>query len=84
MSHADFEDVAFIPHVFLSDPRHYWLHAFKPAPRIKKRALLAGMQFETALGTLPYARASRTLQYGSTLSAARDCSGSWKIHRFGS
>ena len=69
MGHADFEAVAFVAHVFLSDSRGHRLHAFKPASGIEERALLAGMQFEAALRTLPVGR--ETLQHGAALSAAR-------------
>jgi hypothetical protein len=54
VSHADFEGVAFVARIFLGDPRRDRLHAFKAASRIKKRALLAGVQFKAALRTLSF------------------------------
>jgi hypothetical protein len=82
VSHTDFEDGAFVAHIFLSNPQRNRLHAFEPAPRIEKRALLAGMQFEATLWTFALSRDA--LQNSPALRAARHCSGSWKIYRFGS
>jgi hypothetical protein len=82
VSHTDFEDGAFVAHIFLSNPQRNRLHAFEPAPRIEKRALFAGMQFEATLWTFALSRDA--LQHSPALRAARHCSGSWKIYRFGS
>src|SRR5579864_5651306 len=81
VSDADFKDRAFVAHIFLRNPQRDRLHAFEPASRIKKRALLAGMQFEATLRTFALSRDA--LQHSSALSAAGHCSGSWKIHWFG-
>jgi hypothetical protein len=79
--HTNFEQLTSIARIFLRDSLRKQLHALKPASRIEKRALFAGVQFETTLRTLPLARAGRTLQYGSALSASRHCSRTWQVHR---
>ena len=79
--HTNFEQLTSIARIFLRDSLRKQLHALKPASRIEERALFAGVQFETTLRTLPLARACRTLQYGSALSASRHCSRTWQVYR---
>jgi hypothetical protein len=68
--HANLVKRTFIPRVLLRNPLLHRLHAFKPAPWIEIRALLARMQLKPALRTIPIAR--RSLQHGAALRAARN------------
>jgi hypothetical protein len=83
VSHTYLKRLALVAYIFLGHALYDRFHALEAASRIEERALLAGVQFESAFGTLPFARACRTLQNGTALSAAGDCSGSWQIHRLG-
>jgi hypothetical protein len=65
---ADFEEGALVARIFLPHAFLYWLHALEAASGIEIHALLAGMQFEAALGTK--ARRGDGLQHGATLRAA--------------
>ena len=49
---AEFVEFATVLDVFRRDALEDWLHTFKLGAGIEKAALLAGMQLETALGTL--------------------------------
>jgi hypothetical protein len=68
--HANLIQVAIIPRIFLRDPLLDRLHALEPATGIEIRALLARMQLESTLRTLP--RAGHSLQHGSALRTPRN------------
>ena len=67
-SHSNLKELAGIPFVLLRDPLLHRLHAFEPAARIEIGTLLARMQFESALRTLPLD--AHTLQHSPALRAA--------------
>ena len=77
--YANLIELAIIPLVLLRHPLLDRLHALKPAARIEIRALLARMQFKSALRTLPLARSS--LQHRAALCAPRHCPRPRQIHR---
>jgi len=80
--HPNLIKCALIARILFGDAFFYRLHALKAATRIEVRALLAGVQLESALRTLPFPRTSHSLQYRSTLRAARDDARPWQVHRF--
>jgi hypothetical protein len=77
--HPHFVGRTFIARVLLCHSLFHRLHALKPAARIEIHALLAGVQFESALRTLPFRRHS--LQHRSALRATRDRARSRHVHR---
>jgi len=77
--HADFKQRAIVSRVLLGNPFLDRLHALESAARIEIHALLAGVQFETTLRTLPACRQS--LQHRAALCAARHGTSAWHIHR---
>jgi hypothetical protein len=68
--HSHFVELAIVPCIFAWDSNRDRLHALEAAARIEVSALLAGVQFEAALGTL--AGCWHSLQHGAALGAARD------------
>lgn len=77
--HTHFVERAFVPRVFLRDPLFHRLHALKPASGIEIRALPAGMQLKSALGT--FLVSGHSLQNRSALRAARHRPRPRQIHR---
>jgi hypothetical protein len=77
--HAHFVKLAIVARILARDAHRDGLHAFEAASRIEVGALLARMQFEAALGTLPGRR--HALQHRPTLRAARNSMCSRQIDR---
>jgi hypothetical protein len=77
--HAHLIRRTLIPRVLLRHPFLDRLHALKPAPRIKIRALFTGMQFKPALRTLPVA--GHPLQHRAALGTPRHRPRPRQIHR---
>ncbi len=67
---AEFVEPAIVPLVLARNAFGNGLHAFKPRARIEIRALLAGMQVESALRTLSF-RIETRLQHGATIRTSR-------------
>jgi hypothetical protein len=67
---AEFVEPAIVPLVLARNAFGNRLHAFKSRARIEIRALLAGMQFVSALRTLPF-RIETGLQHGAAIRASR-------------
>src|SRR5882672_3763861 len=65
--HANLVECAVVANVLLCDSHWNGLHTLEPAARIEIGALLAGVQFESALGTL---LVRRRWQYRPALRAA--------------
>jgi|SRR5580700_5528267 len=78
--HADFVKGAAITGIFLGHTLGHRLHALEALAGIEIHALLAGVEFESALG----AEAGRRngLEHGSALRAPRYGTGAWHVHRF--
>jgi hypothetical protein len=74
-----FVERAIVAHVFLLHALGDRSHALEAAAGIEVRALLAGVQFETALGTK--ARGRHPLQDRAALRTSRDGMGSRQIYR---
>lgn len=78
-AHADGEKLAFVACIFLRDPLRNRLHALEATGRIEIRALLAGVQFEAALGALAE-RLGKHCQERAALRAARNRVRSRHVH----
>jgi hypothetical protein len=78
--HADRVEGTGVLDVLARDPLQDRLHAFESLGRIKIRALLAGVQFEAALGTL-FGKLSGRGQDRTALRATRNRTLAWHLQR---
>src|ERR1700723_99394 len=76
--HANFVERAIVARVFFGDSLFDGLHALKTASGIEIHALLAGVEFEGALGTETGGRDG--LQHGAALRAAGDGASARHVH----
>jgi hypothetical protein len=79
--HADFEEGAIIADIFFRDALFDRLHTLEAAAGIEIHALLAGMQFEAALGAETGWR--NCLQHGAALGTAGNGAGAGHVHGLG-